>query len=89
MRERGTSALESPDLTFVRHENGFAIFKAGWALTQSGELWLHLEASSLRLVAGFVLGAIPGIAIGLVHCFRFCATYKTHCATCRPIPCQR
>jgi len=43
-----------------------AIFKAGWALTQSGELWLHLKASTLRLVAGFVLGAIPGIAIGLV-----------------------
>lgn len=43
-----------------------SIFEAGWALTQSGELWLHLKASTLRLVAGFALGAIPGIAIGLV-----------------------
>jgi alpha-L-rhamnosidase len=29
VREGGKPALESPDMTFVRHENGFAIFKAG------------------------------------------------------------
>ena len=29
VRESGKSAQESPDLTFVRHENGYAIFKAG------------------------------------------------------------
>lgn len=43
-----------------------SIFEAGWALTESGELWVHLYASMLRLVLGFVAGAIPGIAIGLV-----------------------
>ena len=43
-----------------------SIFEAGWALTESGELWTHLKVSVLRLVAGFLVGAIPGIAIGLV-----------------------
>lgn len=43
-----------------------SIFEAGWTLTKSGELWLHLKVSMLRLVAGFLVGAIPGIAIGLV-----------------------
>ena len=42
------------------------IFEGGWALIRSGELWLHLRASLVRLIAGFVLGAVPGIALGLL-----------------------
>lgn len=34
-------------------------------LLQSGELYRHLEISLQRVAAGFVLGAIPGILIGL------------------------
>jgi ABC-type nitrate/sulfonate/bicarbonate transport system permease component len=35
-------------------------------LIRSGELWTHLSVSLLRLAAGFVLGTIPGIAVGLL-----------------------
>lgn len=34
-------------------------------LALSGELWVHIKASLLRVGAGFVLGAVPGAAIGI------------------------
>jgi len=34
-------------------------------LALSGELWVHVRASLLRVGAGFLLGAIPGAAIGI------------------------
>lgn len=43
-----------------------AIAKAGWALSISGELGRHVFDSLHRLAIGFVLGAIPGILIGIV-----------------------
>ena len=39
---------------------------AGWDLALSGELGMHICASLRRLVIGFVLGAVPGIFIGMV-----------------------
>lgn len=43
-----------------------AIAEAGWALAASGELGKHIWASLRRLAFGFVLGAVPGILIGIV-----------------------
>jgi len=43
-----------------------AIAVAGWDLALSGELALHIGASLRRLVIGFVLGAVPGVFIGMV-----------------------
>jgi ABC-type nitrate/sulfonate/bicarbonate transport system permease component len=43
-----------------------AIAVAGWDLALSGELAVHIGASLRRLVIGFVLGAVPGIFIGMV-----------------------
>jgi NitT/TauT family transport system permease protein len=43
-----------------------AIAEAGWALAASGELGQHIWASLRRLAFGFVLGAVPGILIGIV-----------------------
>lgn len=42
------------------------IFEAAWQMTLSGELWEHVRASLIRLAGGFVVGVVPGIAIGLV-----------------------
>ena len=42
------------------------IFEAAWQMTRSGELWEHVRASLLRLAAGFLIGVVPGGAIGLV-----------------------
>ena len=36
-----------------------------WDLVETGQLWLHLEASLLRLTFGWVLGSLAGIAVGL------------------------
>ncbi|MBI1298290.1 ABC transporter permease subunit [bacterium] len=35
-------------------------------LLRSGELWNHLSISLLRVLAGFALGALPAIALGLL-----------------------
>jgi NitT/TauT family transport system permease protein len=43
-----------------------SIGAAGYHIIATGELWTHLEASLARLFAGFALGAVPGIALGLV-----------------------
>jgi len=42
------------------------IFEGAVVLIRTGELWTHLSVSLLRLAGGFVLGSIPGIALGLV-----------------------
>ncbi len=43
-----------------------SIAEAGWDLTLSGQLWHHMGATLRRLVVGFILGAVPGVAIGMV-----------------------
>lgn len=43
-----------------------AIGDAAWELAESGQLWEHLRASLWRLGLGFVCGAVPGLALGLV-----------------------
>ena len=43
-----------------------AIAKAGWSLAMTGELGKHIWASLRRLAIGFVLGAAPGILLGIV-----------------------
>lgn len=42
------------------------IGEGAYKLVLSGELWVHLQASFWRLLAGFLVGAFPGIFIGLV-----------------------
>jgi len=42
------------------------IFQTAWQMTLSGELWEHVRASLLRLGAGFFIGVVPGVALGLV-----------------------
>ncbi len=42
-----------------------AIARSGWQMLVDGELWRHLSASVVRIMVGFLLGAIPGIIIGL------------------------
>jgi len=42
------------------------IFETAWQMILSGELWEHVRASLLRLAGGFVVGVVPGIAIGLI-----------------------
>jgi ABC-type nitrate/sulfonate/bicarbonate transport system permease component len=58
------SWLEMLDARFI--PSPITIFEGGVVLIRSGELWTHLSVSLLRLAAGFVLGTIPGIAIGLL-----------------------
>lgn len=36
-----------------------------WRLARTGELWVHVGVSVLRILGGFLLGAIPGCAIGI------------------------
>jgi ABC-type nitrate/sulfonate/bicarbonate transport system permease component len=43
-----------------------AIAQAGWDLALSGRLANDIGASLRRLVIGFVLGAVPGILLGMV-----------------------
>ncbi len=43
-----------------------SIGAAAYHLTATGELFVHLEASLARLLAGFAIGTVPGIAIGLL-----------------------
>jgi ABC-type nitrate/sulfonate/bicarbonate transport system permease component len=42
-----------------------AVFAEAWDMIQSGELWMHVSISLSRIAVGFVLGAVPGVAIGL------------------------
>jgi NitT/TauT family transport system permease protein len=43
-----------------------SIAAAGYHIVATGELWRHLEASLARLFAGFALGAVPGVVLGLL-----------------------
>jgi NitT/TauT family transport system permease protein len=61
---QGMSWLGVLDARFI--PSPLTIFEGALVLIRSGELWTHLSASLLRLAAGFVLGALPGIALGLV-----------------------
>lgn len=42
------------------------IAQAGWDLALSGRLAIDIGASLRRLVVGFVLGAVPGVMLGMV-----------------------
>lgn len=44
----------------------FAVLKAAWNLSASGELWHHLAVSSGRAAAGFAVGAGLGLILGLL-----------------------
>ena len=41
------------------------VLHAAWELIESGELQQHLQMSLMRLLGGFVIGALAGIAFGL------------------------
>ena len=43
----------------------WAVAKAFWHLTASGELWLHLKTSLWRATVGFAVGAGLGLLLGL------------------------
>jgi sulfonate transport system permease protein len=44
----------------------FAVLKAAWNLSASGELWRHLAVSSGRAASGFAVGAGLGLVLGLL-----------------------
>jgi sulfonate transport system permease protein len=44
----------------------FAVLKAAWNLSASGELWRHLAVSSGRATSGFAVGAGLGLVLGLL-----------------------
>ncbi len=41
------------------------IFRSAWTMLQTGELLTHTSVTVGRIVIGFAIGAIPGVAIGL------------------------
>lgn len=43
-----------------------AILAVTWRTVQSGELWPNLRISLARIAVGFALGALPGIALGIL-----------------------
>ncbi|WP_019818968.1 ABC transporter permease [Saccharomonospora saliphila] len=42
------------------------IVARGWDMIATGELWVHVWSTVGRLVAGFALGGVCGVAVGLV-----------------------
>jgi NitT/TauT family transport system permease protein len=42
-----------------------SILSTFWAFIASGEMWLHLKASLVRIAVGFLLGAVPAVVLGL------------------------
>ena len=38
----------------------------GWEMIVDGELWIHIGATVARLAVGFLLGALAGVAVGLL-----------------------
>ncbi len=44
----------------------WAVLKAAWELSASGELWRHLAVSSGRAASGFAVGAGLGLILGLL-----------------------
>ena len=43
-----------------------AVFRAGFRLLVSGELWLHVRISALRAFSGFAIGSSLGLLLGLL-----------------------
>jgi ABC-type nitrate/sulfonate/bicarbonate transport system permease component len=43
-----------------------AILQALWAMLVDGVLWTHVGVSVQRILIGFLMGSIPGVAIGLL-----------------------
>ncbi|WP_019807916.1 ABC transporter permease [Saccharomonospora halophila] len=41
------------------------ILSRGWEMISTGELWVHVYSTVARLLTGFALGAVAGIAVGL------------------------
>ncbi|MDB4895607.1 MAG: tauC [Firmicutes bacterium] len=41
------------------------VMKALGDLAASGDLWINVKASLLRIVAGFIIGAVPGAVLGI------------------------
>jgi NitT/TauT family transport system permease protein len=58
------SSVGALDARFV--PSPVSIGVAGYDLIATGELFIHLQVSLFRIFAGFALGAVPGIAIGLL-----------------------
>lgn len=44
----------------------WAVLKAFWALTVSGEIWQHVATSTWRAAAGFAIGGGLGLVLGLL-----------------------
>ncbi len=44
----------------------WAVLKAFWALTVSGEIWQHVATSTWRAMVGFAIGGGLGLALGLL-----------------------
>ncbi|CAM3718778.1 aliphatic sulfonate ABC transporter permease SsuC [Paracidovorax anthurii] len=44
----------------------FDVLKAGWQLTESGELWTHVKVSAGRALAGLAIGGGLGLLLGLL-----------------------
>ena len=44
-----------------------SILQAGWELSKSGELWIHLGVSSRRALVGFAIGGGIGFFFGLLN----------------------
>lgn len=42
-----------------------SIVSTFWAFAASGELWLHLRTSLVRIAVGFAMGAVPAVLLGL------------------------
>jgi NitT/TauT family transport system permease protein len=42
-----------------------SIVSTFWSFATSGEMWLHLKASLLRIAMGFLIGAVPAVLLGL------------------------
>jgi len=43
----------------------WAVAQEGWLMVKSGEIWTHTGISVVRILVGFLLGAVPGVIIGL------------------------
>jgi NitT/TauT family transport system permease protein len=60
----GPAARGFGDRRFVRRRATSAV--RFWQLTLNGELFAHTGRDVLRAAAGFVIGVVPAIAIGLL-----------------------
>src|SRR5499426_2973408 len=57
-------ALGFGDRRFVPAPSDIAV--RFWELTLNGELWMHTAVTLWRVAAGFIIGAVPAVAIGLL-----------------------